>query len=98
MTKNLIKKTTYHQDFVQDLEVGTVDSLGDLSITAFDQFDLENYIEAVEYSWRDEKTITVRVPADQVKQFERGQMYLTVIAIQEGRVTNPINCQVDISF
>nr|CAI3971265.1 hypothetical protein ORM20_00216 [Ochrobactrum phage ORM_20] len=97
MTKNLIKKSTFFQDFVQDLEIGPVDNPGDLSIAAYDQFDLDNFIEAVEYSWKDEKTITVKVPAHQVKRFERGQMYLTVIAIQNGNVTNPVNCQVDLS-
>ena len=97
MTKNLIRQTTRFQDFVQDLEVGEVETKEDVSVAVYDQYDLENYIEAVEYSWKDEKTITVKLPVKQVNQFDRGQFFLTVIAIQNGNVTNPVNCQVEVT-
>lgn len=96
-TKNLIKKTTFFQDFVQDLEIGLVENQGDVSVSAYDQFDFENYIDYVEFVWKDEKTITVKIPAEKVRRFERGQMIVVVIALQDGDVTNPVNVQVDIA-
>ena len=97
MTKNLIRQTTRFQDFIQDLEVGEVENKGDVSVSCYDQYDLDNFIEAVEYTWKDDKTITVKLPVHQVNQFDRGQFFLTVIAIQNGNVANPINCQVEVN-
>uniref|UniRef100_A0AAU8HYM8 Uncharacterized protein n=1 Tax=Rhizobium phage IG49 TaxID=3129228 RepID=A0AAU8HYM8_9CAUD len=97
VTKNLIKKTTFFQDFIQDVEIGTIEDIEDISVSAYNQFDFENFLEFVEFIKKDEKTITIKVPVEHVKRFERGQMIIVVIALQNGEVTNPANLCVEIS-
>lgn len=91
--RKLTKFASKEADFVQKFEIGPVDDPDSVSISASDPYDMTVNIDYIEYSI-DGEHVNVRIPTDQLKMFTNDTAILTILAVQNRILTNPVNCEI----